>query len=77
METQCQHLTMTQQNNLLKLLHKSEEMFDGTLGTCKTDPVEFKLKEYDNPFYLQPYPVPKIHEAMFKKEVVLNVKNDS
>ena len=40
-ETQCQHLTMTQHNDLLKLLHKFEELFDGTLGTWKTDPVDF------------------------------------
>ena len=39
METQCQHLTMTQRNELLKLLQGFEEFFDGTLGTCKTDPL--------------------------------------
>ena len=32
-ETQFQHLTMTQCNDLLKLLQKSEGLFDGTLGT--------------------------------------------
>ena len=41
METQCQHLTVTQRNELLKLLHKSEELFGGTLGIWKTDPVDF------------------------------------
>ena len=44
MENQYQHLTMTQRNELLKLLQKFEELFDGTLGTWKTDPVDFKLK---------------------------------
>ena len=44
MENQCQHLTMTQRNELLKLLQKSEELFDGTLGTCKRDPLYFELK---------------------------------
>ena len=44
METQCQHLTMTQCNELLKLLQKVEELFYGTLGTRKTDPVSSKLK---------------------------------
>ena len=39
METQCQNLTMTQSNKLLKLLLKSKESFDGTLGTWKTDPL--------------------------------------
>ena len=35
METQFQHLTITQQNELLKLLQKFEELFDGKLGTCE------------------------------------------
>ena len=45
METQCQHLTMIQRNELLKLLQKFEELFDGTLGTWKTDSVDFELKD--------------------------------
>ena len=44
MENQFQHLTMTKRNELLKLLQKLEELFGGTLGTWKTDPVDFKLK---------------------------------
>ena len=39
METQYQHLIMTQLNDLLKLFQKFEEFFDGTLGTWKTNPV--------------------------------------
>ena len=39
MENLCQHLTMTQRNEFLKLLHKFEEFLNGTLGTWKTDPV--------------------------------------
>ena len=62
MENQCQHLTMTQCNELLKLLHKFEELFDGTLGTWKTDTVEFKLKEYAKPICSITYPVLKVHE---------------
>ena len=59
-------------------------MFDGTLGTWKTDPADFKLKEDVNTICLQPYSVPKVHEEMFKKEVerlvllgVLEAANDS
>ena len=44
METQCQHLTMTQGNELLKLLQKSEELFDGKIGTWKSDPSDSELK---------------------------------
>ena len=84
MENQCQHLTMTQCNELLKLLQKSEELFDGTLGTWKTDPVYFKLKEDSKPTCSRPYLVTKVHGEIFKKQVgrlvllgVLDVANDS
>ena len=84
METQCQHLTTTQSNELLKLLQKFGELFDGTLGTWKTDPLDFELKEDTNPICSWTYPVTKVHEEIFKKEVerlvllgVLLVSNDS
>ena len=44
-------------------------MFDGTLCTWKTDPVYFELKEDNNPIFSLPYPVPKVHKEIFKKEV--------
>ena len=69
METQCQYLTMTKCNELLKLLHIFKELFDRTLGTWKTDQVNFELKEDANIICTQPYTVPNIHEEMFKKEV--------
>ena len=69
---------------MLKLLQKSKQLFDGTLGTWKTDPVDFELKEGVKPICSRPYPVAKVHEEMFKKEVehlvllgVLEVANDS
>ena len=52
MEIQCQNLTMTKRNELLKLLQKLEELFDGTLVTWKTDPVDFKIKDNANPICL-------------------------
>ena len=60
---------MTQHNDLLKLLQKFEELFEGKLGTWKTDTVESYLKEDVKPICLRPYPVPTVHEEMFKKEV--------
>ena len=44
METQCQHLTMTQRNEFLKLLQKFEELFNVTIVTRKTDSVDSELK---------------------------------
>ena len=61
MENQCQHLTWVWRNELLRLLQKSEELFDGTLGNLKTDQVDFELKEDAKPICFWPYPVPKLH----------------
>ena len=35
METQCQHLKMTERNDLLKLLQRFKEFLDGKIGTWK------------------------------------------
>ena len=84
METQCQHLTMTQCNEFIKLLQKFKELFNVTLSTWKIDPLDFELKQNAKPICSQPYPVPKVHEEIFKKEVerlvllgVFGVANDS
>ena len=65
MENQCQHLTTKQRNELIKLLQKFEELFDGTLGTRKIYLVDLELKEDEEPICLRPYPVTKLHEEMF------------
>jgi hypothetical protein len=44
-------------NNLI-LLQKFEELFDGSLGTWKTDPINLELKDPNvKPFHAKPYPV--------------------
>jgi hypothetical protein len=40
---ECTHLDNTEQKQLLKLLQKFEDLFDGTLGTWKIDPVDLEL----------------------------------
>ena len=82
MKNQCQHLTETRRNELMKLLQNFEECFDGTLGTCK-HPVEFELKEDAKAICSRPYPVLNVYEIMFKKKFkclvllgVLTVVND-
>ena len=44
METQCQHLTKTQRNELLKLLHIFEDFFNGALGTWKKISIRLQFK---------------------------------
>ena len=66
----CQkHLTATERHALLQLLKKFKDLFDGTLCTCNTTPVDLELKDDAKPVCLQPYPVPKVPKTMFKKEV--------
>ena len=60
---------MTQRNELLKILQKFEELFDGTLGTWKTDLVDLKLKEDAKPIFPRPYPLLKVHEEIFKNRL--------
>ncbi len=37
-----------------------EELFDGTLGDWRTEPVYFELKEGAKPYHGRLYPVPNI-----------------
>jgi hypothetical protein len=39
---ECTHLEKDEQIQLLRLLQKFENLFDGTLGTWKTDPVHLE-----------------------------------
>ena len=83
MENQCQNLTMTKPNELIQSLRNFKELFNGTLGTWKIDPVEFELEEDANRIYSRPYPVTNLHKYL-KIEVerlvipgVLEMINDS
>jgi Reverse transcriptase (RNA-dependent DNA polymerase) len=67
---ECTHLEKDEQRQLLKLLQKFEHLFDGTLGTWKTDPVELELKNSNaKPFHAKPYPVPYSQEKRLKEEL--------
>ena len=46
---------------------KSKELFDITLGTWKTYPVDFELKNDVKPIRSIPYPVPKIQKDFLQK----------
>ena len=47
----CKHLNPDEQNQLLDLLMEFEELFHGTLGDWKTEPVSFELKEGSKPYH--------------------------
>ena len=64
------HLSKDQQKQLLGVLNKFESLFDGTLGTWNTKPVELELKDPDcKPVHAKPYPVPQSQERKLRDEV--------
>ena len=63
------HLNEKQRRNLLAVLVKYEDIFDGTLGDWNTAPVEFELKEGEAPHSQRHYPVPHLYTQTFKKEL--------
>ena len=67
MEEQCQHLSPNKLEIILHILKTFYSLFDGTLGTWKTPPVNLDLKDDATPMCSRPYPVPRLHRAMFRK----------
>ena len=53
---------------------KDSKIFENTLVTWKTTPVYLELKVDTKPVCSWPYPEPRVHEGMFKKEVGRVVK---
>ena len=62
-------LTNSEQESLLKLLKKYEDLFDGTLGMLTSTPYHIKLKDNVEPHHARPFSVPKIHELTLKSEL--------
>ena len=62
-------MSVPDQEKLLKLLTKFEDLFDGTLGDWDIEPVSLKLKEGAKPYHGRPFPTPKAHKETLKKEV--------
>ena len=67
---ECTHLTKEEQRQLLRLLQKYEDLFDGSLGTWKTTPIQLELKDPNvKPYHAKPYPVPHSQERRLKDEI--------
>ena len=67
--SKIEHLSRDEKSDLLTLLNKYKSLFDGTLGTWNTSPVDLELKEGAKPYYGKPYPVPKAQEQKLKDEI--------
>lgn len=67
---ECTHLDRAEQRQLLRTLQKFEGLFDGSLGTWKTDPIQLELKDPNcKPYHARPYPVPHSQEKRLKEEI--------
>jgi hypothetical protein len=72
---ECTHLEKAERRQLLHLLHKYEDLFDGSLGTWKTDPIQLELKDPNvKPYHAKPYQVPHSQEKHLKDEIRLLCK---
>ena len=71
----CTNLTSEQRKELLNLLEKYKSLFDGSLDTWQTEPIELELKDPQaKPYHAKPYPVPKSNEKKLRDEVDRLVK---
>ena len=68
-ETRCQSLIITKCNELLKIITEIRRVVQWNTWHLKKEPLDIKLNEDTKPIWSRPYPVPKVHEEMFKKEV--------
>mgnify|MGYP000250226421 FL=1 len=68
-EENCKHLTSAERTQLLQLLQRFEQLFDGTLGDWKTSPVRLELRKGVWPFHGRAYPVQMVQFTwtLFKK----------
>ena len=67
---ECTHLNLKEQKQLLQTLQKFEDLFDGSLGTWKTEPIQLELKDPNcKPYHARPYPVPHSQEKRLKEEI--------
>ncbi len=65
----CTHLNSAKKDKLLELLEKFEQLFDGTLGHWRTNPVSSQLMEGVTPYHGRAFPIPKIHKDVPMKEI--------
>jgi hypothetical protein len=67
---ECTHLEQAERRQLLHLLQKYADLFNGSLGTWKADPIQLELKDPNvKPYHAKPYPVPHSQEKQLKDEI--------
>ena len=65
----CTHFSDPEKQSLLELLQEFEGLFGGTLGDWDCELVSLQLKEGAKPYHGRPFPIPKKHMDITKKEI--------
>ena len=68
-EKNSTNLNLQERKEIYKLLKTYESLFDSNLGTWHGKTYDIKLKPDAEPYNGKPFPVPRIHELMFKQEL--------
>ena len=63
------HLNTQQKADILTVLQKHQQMFDGSLGVYPHKKFHIEIDPNAKPVYSRPYAVPHIHLGTFKKEL--------
>ena len=63
----CKHLISDKHNIIYNVITKYELIFNVTIGTWKTKPVDIELHPWEKPYNSKPYPVPRARKAVFKR----------
>ena len=63
------YLTEEESTALHTLITKYELLLNGNLGTWKNKPADTELKTDAKPYHTKTYPVPRVYESVFKKEI--------
>ena len=72
------YLKVKHKNSLLQLLHKYEEMFDGTLSNYTGFENTIELKEMQSLFFIPKFhklTLKKVVDKLFEKEVLKKINN--
>ena len=64
---QQHHLTEEQQADLTAVLERHTKLFDGTLGKYPHKKMHIDVIDGAEPKHCRPYPVPRVHEGVFKR----------
>jgi hypothetical protein len=65
----CPNEVISAQTEYIKKLIQYEDLFDSKLSTWNCEPCSIKLKPGSEPYHVRPFPVPRIHELTFLKEL--------